>query len=593
MTLRLPRYFPLLFLSLTGLLFADAVAFAQPGEVSPSFMTIQTLSPEGTATAREMPSSEGMTIFDKTFTGKGTKKEKKESSTREVISSKIVDCEKCEESNKEKKADECKSKGQLSMLPVRPLPPPGNAPVLPGGAGYYSFWDFVNGNVRKAPPKRPYAPTGLILKSFYDSDFRYLDSPKNKQFNVFDPLHQIYLGQNWYFSTGGDVRWRSMNERNARLSGITDNHDLFRVRAYGDLWYKDTFRIFGEFIYAESVNQDLNPRPIDINRSDILNLFIDYKVGTVADAPVYVRGGRQELLFGSQRLISPVEWTNTRRTFQGVRVFRPGKKLDVDLFWVQPVIPNRNELDSVDNDRNFAGAWVTYRPKKGHIIDSYYLFLDDVTPVPILDIGSAPTTTHTIGARYFGTKDNFRWDFEGMLQFGDRGDQSVFAGAASAGVGYNFKNLPLNPTFWVYYDYASGDDPTDGDFSTFNQLFPFGHYYLGWIDLVGRQNIHDVNAHLFLYPTRWMTVWLQYHHFELANSRDALFNAGGLSIRRDPTGMSGTDVGEELDIVVNLHVGDRSDILLGYSRLFEGGFLRNQGVSETPDFFFVQFSQRW
>ncbi len=180
-----------------------------------------------------------------------------------------------------------------------------------------------------------------------------------------------------------------------------------------------------------------------------------------------------------------------------------------------------------------------------------------------------------------------------MLQFGDRGDQSVFAGAGTAGIGYNFKKLPMNPTLWLYYDYASGDDPTDGTFSTFNQQFPFGHYYLGWIDLVGRQNIHDVNAHLYLYPTPWVTLWFQYHHFELASSRDALFNAGGVSMRRDPTGMSGSEVGNELDVVVNLHVGQRSDILIGYSRLFEGDFLRNTGVTETPDLFYVQFSQRW
>ena len=43
-----------------------------------------------------------------------------------------------------------------------------------------------------------------------------------------------------------------------------------------------------------------------------------------------------------------------------------------------------------------------------------------------------------------------------------------------------------NPTFWAYYDYASGDsDPTDGRSHTFNDLYPFGHYYLGWIDQVG------------------------------------------------------------------------------------------------------------
>ncbi len=93
---------------------------------------------------------------------------------------------------------------------------------------------------------------------------------------------------------------------------------------------------------------------------------------------------------------------------------------------------------------------------------------------------------------------------------------------------------PLAPA----YDYASGSqNPTGGHYyTTFNQLFAFSHYYLGWLDLVARQNIQDFNTHLYLYPTKWIRFWLQYHHFELANAHDALYNAGGKPIARDPTG---------------------------------------------------------
>jgi len=82
---------------------------------------------------------------------------------------------------------------------------------------------------------------------------------------------------------------------------------------------------------------------------------------------------------------------------------------------------------------------------------------------------------------------------------------------ATVGAGRHFKDAPLNPTLWFYYDYAGGNNrPNGGEYNTFNQLFPFGHYYLGWADLVGRQNIHDANAHLFMYPTNWMTIRRRY-----------------------------------------------------------------------------------
>jgi hypothetical protein len=381
-------------------------------------------------------------------------------------------------------------------------------------------------------------------------------------------------------------------------AGLRENvYDLFRARVYGDLWYRDQFRIYVEFIGADSLWQDLAPQPIDVNRADFLNLFMDIKLVDIDGHPAYVRVGRQELLFGSQRLVSPLDWANTRRTFQGVRAFRQGENFDVDLFWAQPVIPNPTRLDSVDNNQNFAGAWSTYRPEKGHTLDFYYLFLDNTNHVTQQGIVRAPFNAHTIGTRFAGDRNNFLWDFEAALQLGERGAQDIVAGMASTGVGYHFASAPLNPTFWVYYDYASGSrNPGHSTYSTFNQLYPFGHYYLGWIDLVGRQNINDFNLHLYAYPANWLTCWVQYHHFWLDQKRDALYNAAGNAIRRSATGTAGSDVGDEVDFVLNFHLTKHSDILTGYSRLFGGEFMRlTRGTtgSTNVDLFFIQYSYKW
>ena len=66
--------------------------------------------------------------------------------------------------------------------------------------------------------------------------------------------------------------------------------------------------------------------------------------------------------------------------------------------------------------------------------------------------------------------------------------QPISAGACSVGLGYHF-DLPMDPQFWIYNDWASGDrNPGTGHYrGTFNQLFNFGHYYFGFIDVVGRQ----------------------------------------------------------------------------------------------------------
>ncbi|MCI0637778.1 MAG: alginate export family protein [Gemmataceae bacterium] len=483
--------------------------------------------------------------------------------------------------------------------PVRVFPRLGFSPNLPSGPGYYSLRDMLIGDYREGPPKFPYAPISPNAFPFYDADFRYLDSPKNTQHDWADVLHRMRVGDNWLFATGGEFRFRYMHEINSRLSGQSNDYNLIRTRIYGDLWFQDRVRVYTEFLDARSHHQELAPQAVDVDRADLLNAFVDVKLGELAGYPAYVRLGRQELMLGSQRLVSPLDWVNTRRTFNGIRGFRQGEKWDVDLFWLQPVLPDPSNFDSIDDEQNFAGAWITHRPDKGVFRDFYYLYLDNNNAVTQLAgpraLVRAPSTTHTIGTRWFGNRGRWLYDAEGMVQLGQRGPQDIVAGAGTVGGGYHFAQLPMNPVFWVYYDYASGDrSPNAGaEYNTFNQLFSFGHYYMGWIDLVARQNIHDFNLHLYLYPTKWITFWTQYHMFHLDSRFDALYNASGAAIRRDPTGRAGTDVGNELDLFLNFHLSPHQDILVGYSKLFAGDFIRGTRPGQSPELFYVQYSFRW
>ena len=480
---------------------------------------------------------------------------------------------------------------------VRSFPRLGFFPVPPTGPGYYSLLDHLNGDERTGPPKYPYPRVGPTQPSFFDLDnFAYLDDPKNTEYDLFDGLKRIRC-DDWLFVTGGDVRGRYENRWNDRLGQRDNVYGLGRIRTYGDWWYRDEFRLYVEGIFAASAWHDLPPLPIDQNRADFLNLFVDLKLGEWDGAPTYIRVGRQELLFGSQRLISPLDWANTRRTFQGVRAFRTTEELDVDLFWVQPVAIDPARLDSVDNNQNFAGAWVTFRPEKGRAIDAYYLMLDNTNRVVQQGVNRGNFTRHTLGGRYSGDEDGFLWDLEAAVQLGRQRGQDVVAGFATAGAGYHWEELEWSPTVWAYYDFASGDNqPNTGTVTTFNQLFAFGHYYLGWIDQVGRQNIHDLNFHLYAYPTKWLTTWVQFHCFWLASRRDALYNAAGVAVRRDPTGRAGSHVGEEFDMVLNFHLTTHADLFTGYSYLWGGEFLRNtSGPKAAVDagFYFLQMSYKW
>jgi hypothetical protein len=183
-----------------------------------------------------------------------------------------------------------------------------------------------------------------------------------------------------------------------------------------------------------------------------------------------------------------------------------------------------------------------------------------------------------------------------MLQFGRNSNQGIMANAYTMGGGYSFSKVPMNPTIWVYYDHASGQPGPPGSSSvhqTFNQLFPFGHYYFGMMDIAGRQNINDFHTELSFFPVKWWAVWAQYHVLRLDSPFDALYNSAGVATRIDPTGKAGIDVGEILTIINNFTIDLHQNVFVQYSHLYAGDFLHRTGNGRSPDELYLMYSYRW
>src|SRR2546426_11671281 len=70
-----------------------------------------------------------------------------------------------------------------------------------------------------------------------------------------------------------------------------------------------------------------------------------------------IRAGRQDMRYGVERLIGPSDWTNVRRTFDGVRGSIGLSGQTLDLFWVRPVIVNNERLNEEDGNTKFAGVY--------------------------------------------------------------------------------------------------------------------------------------------------------------------------------------------------------------------------------------------
>ncbi len=400
---------------------------------------------------------------------------------------------------------------------------------------------------------------------------------------------------------GAQWRYRFHYEDNLRLNGQDDSFLLRRTRLWTDVNIGGLLLGRLEVIDAISHFEDLPPRFIDENRWDLLNAWGEVTIWNPnPETRIAFRAGRQELLYGSQRLISPLDWANTRRTFEGYRLYGTYGPFSLDLFWVRPFPPQQHvnldhNLDNSDQSQEFSGIWGSYKGENC-IVDIYFLRLKEQDNI-VYGRSEVPGDwdVNTIGGRWTGNWGNWLYDFEGGVQFGDYADLNwQDAGFWTAGLGYRCSDWLWQPEFWVFYDWASGDeDPFDGERNTAFQYFPFGHYYLGWADLVGRQNIKDWNFRLSAKPLENVVLTAWYHIYRLEEARDALYNAAGVPIRRDITGAAGKDVGQELDLTILWNVFPGHTLLFGYSRFYAGDFLANTGNGDDADFFYTQWVIEW
>ena len=141
-------------------------------------------------------------------------------------------------------------------------------------------------------------------------------------------------------------------------------------------------------------------------------------------------------------------------------------------------------------------------PMKGQLVDLYFLSLDDnVIGQSAATISGAIRSRIRLAAALPATTTSSCMNWKACISSASTPTRIFRPLRSPPAPATISRELPMNPQFWLRYDFASGDNNlNDGERNTFNQLFPFGNYYLGWIDRVGRQNIHDFNAQLNLHP---------------------------------------------------------------------------------------------
>lgn len=423
------------------------------------------------------------------------------------------------------------------------------------------------------------APNPLAVSHkgvFYANDFSYLKAPGNDDFGLGDGLKLMPVADGDFGSLdiGGQIRERYHHERgmgrvpDATVPFFEDTEaDFFltRLRLYSNWKVCDELRFYCEGIYADATddNGEYAQRPIDENFGDLLNCFADIALTDTTT----IRVGRQELLYGAQRLVSPLDWANTRRTFEGANLLYRDGNWAIDSFYTMLVPVQVREFDEGDDDIEFFGSYAVYSGFENFTVDFYYLGYDNGQAFNNDDPLSSDFLIHTTGIRINGAMDNWLWELEGGPQFGEYDGAGVdhSAGFATAGIGRSFIDAAWKPTVWLYYDYASGNVP-GGDFNGFNQLFPLGHKYFGFIDAVQRSNILAPNCLVTAKPTDRLTVLMWYWHF----TSDSEAEVPSIVAANTPAQNTEKDLGDELDVLLTYTICPRSSLGIGWSHFWRG-----------------------
>jgi hypothetical protein len=424
---------------------------------------------------------------------------------------------------------------------------------------------------------------GAYKGVFYDNDFGFLEDPIYNDWWPGDALKRMNIGHLATIDLGGQYRMRQHSERNMRnvgptlgLTGADDDFLLHRTRLFANAEVGEFFRVYAEYIDAESNYEDLPPRIIEVNRSDMQNLFLDVRLYEDDNGSLTARAGRQELIYGDQRLVSPLDWANTRRTFEGGKLLWSGEEWNVDAFYTRPVMIDAHNFDSPDYNQEFMGVYSTYKGLENRTLDFYYL-----------GYNAPGFKFDTWGTRYLATSDDWLFEVEGAAQTGSFGSFDHLTGATTVGLGRNLSDgcgCDWKPVLWVYYDYAGGDNTIGNGF---HHLFPLSHKYFGFMDLFGRRNIESANAAFTMQPHERVKLLAWYYYLWLENPDDVPYNVNMTPFNpgNDP---ADTELGHEIDLLATITLHPRATLVLGYSHFFAGDYYRETpGVPHRGDADFV------
>jgi hypothetical protein len=384
-------------------------------------------------------------------------------------------------------------------------------------------------------------------------------------------LHNDSLHRDWYkklkylpitrsgsifVSFGGDIRYQYFyvkNEDWGEAPKDNDGYILSRLLLHADFHVGDRFRIFVQ-TQSSQANGKLSVSPVDDDPLEVHQAFADFALLAQPKNKLTIRLGRQEMSFGSQRLVAVRDGPNNRQSFDAAKLIYDSKNFRADAFYSHYVQARDGIFDDKSiPEKKLWGSYFVFRSVPViQNVDVYYLGYE--RDRANFDDGAAKEQRHSTGTRLWGKISGWRYDAEAVYQFGKFGDTDISAWTASVNTGYRFSNWIAKPEIGLKGEFVSGDKKyDDGKLQTFNPLFPRGAYF-GLAALIGPSNLIDAHPSVSFELSRNLDWTVDYDAFWRYSANDGLY-APNVSLIYSGRNSTSKDIGQQLssDIVWNMN----------------------------------------
>jgi hypothetical protein len=424
----------------------------------------------------------------------------------------------------------------------------------------------------------PPAPDRSYKLLSEDEDWSFLRDPNLRE-DFWDPIKYITLRggrEDWYLTIGGEARevWEQIGNDNWGQQPYMNGYFNERYMIHFDVHYGKHVRTFVELKSALNSFRIGGPRPIDEKKLDFQAAFLE--LGTSGDRNwIKLRVGRQEMDYGSGRLIDVREGPNSRLSFDGFMVKSKIDCWQVDGFAMRPDSDKFGFFDNApDHTVGFWGVYATRPLPRKHTLDVYYLGLNRKEAT--FERGTAQEVRHSLGARIFQPAATDRpgldFDYEGTWQFGTFGSGNIEAWTIASNTGYSFPTAPLKPRFSVDADIASGDHLGSKTLETFNPLYPSGRYFGVFASAgPGPLNFMDIHPKVQLEASHGVSVFADWIFQWRQSLEDGVYAIPGSLIRASGNSNArfvGQRPGIEARWQVDRHIWAQADYGIFYADKF-------------------------